>query len=64
MDLAMVGALNFSLFQNLPLWESNEINIFRFSHQIMELIILAKSIKHQVLLIHLGFFLIYEGKCL
>ena len=47
--------------------ESNnvgDINIFGFSHQIMNLIILTNRIKDQVVLIHLGVLLFYEGKCL
>ena len=57
MDFEVVKTLNFVYVREFSIWESNNINdmnIFGFSHQIMQLIILAKHIKDQVVLIHIG----------
>ena len=58
----MVGTLNFSLLQNTLFWESDNVidmNYFGFSHQILQLKLLANHIKDQVIMIHFKFYIIF-----
>ena len=63
MDLEVVRTLHFSFVSKLSILEKNTnvsgINICGFSQHIMQLKILANHIKHQVILVHLGFFNIF-----
>jgi hypothetical protein len=63
MGLEVVKTLDFSSLQHHLFWESNNANdiiYVGFSHQIMQLKILAIRIKDQVTLTHLGISLFYE----